>query len=185
MPKTILRDAEARMKKAVETTVKDFSHVRTGRASASLLDGITVDYYGTKSPINQAATITIPEPRLIVIQPWDKTIIKEIEKAIARSDLGLHPNSDGNVIRIQIPELTTERRKELTKHVSKAAEEGRVAIRNVRRDANESLRKLEKAKQISEDERHTYEAQVQDFTNKYIKQIDELLKAKEEELLEI
>ena len=185
MPKTILRDAEARMKKSVEATSRDFSHVRTGRASASLLDGIQVEYYGAKNPINQVATVTVPEPRLIVIQPWDKTIVKEIEKAIGRSDLGLNPNSDGTVIRLQIPELTTERRRELTKHVSKIAEEGKVSIRNIRREANDALKKLEKAKTISEDERHTYEAEVQQLTDKYIKHIDDLLKAKEEELLEI
>ena len=185
MPKPILSNAEAHMKKAVEAAAKDFAHVRTGRASAALLDGIHVEYYGTKSPINQVATVTIPEPRLIAIQPWDKTIIKDVEKAIARSDLGLNPNSDGNVIRLQIPELTTERRRELAKHVGKAAEERRIAVRNIRRDANDSLRKLEKSKQVSEDERHTYESQVQELTDRYINQIDALLKAKEDELLEL
>ena len=185
MPKTILRDTEARMKKAVEATAKDFAHVRTGRASSSLLDGIHVDYYGTKSPISQVATITIPEPRLIVVQPWDKTILKDVEKAIAQSDLGLNPNSDGNVIRIQIPELTTERRQDLTKHVSKLAEEGRIAIRNIRRDANDSLQKLEKSKEISKDERHTYESQTQEMTDKYTDQVNNLLESKAEELLEL
>jgi ribosome recycling factor len=185
MPQTILRDAETRMQKAVESTARDFSHVRTGRASATLLDNIHVDYYGTKSPINQVATITIPEPRLIVIQPWDKTIMKDVERAIAQSDLGLNPNNDGNVIRIQIPELTTERRQELTRYVAKLAEEGRVAIRNIRRDANEALQKLEKSKQISQDERHTYVAEVQDFTDLYTDQANELLNAKEAELLEL
>ncbi|MCZ6680332.1 MAG: ribosome recycling factor [Candidatus Poribacteria bacterium] len=185
MPKTILRDVEVRMKKALESTAKDFAHVQTGRASSALLDGIQVEYYGTKSPINQVATINIPEPRLIVIQPWDKTVIKDVEKAIARSDLGLNPNSDGNVIRIQIPELTTERRKELTRYVSKSAEEGRVAIRNIRRDANDSLQKIEKSKEISKDERHTYESQVQEMTDSWIDQVDNLLKSKEEELMEL
>ncbi len=185
MPKTILRDAETRMQKAVEATARDFSHVRTGRASATLLDNIHVDYYGTKSPINQVATITIPEPRLIVIQPWDKTVMKDIERAIAQSDLGLNPNSDSNVIRIQIPELTTERRKELTRYVAKLAEEGRVAIRNIRRDANDALQKLERSKKISQDERHTYAAEVQDCTDLYTEQANELLKSKEEELLEL
>ncbi len=185
MPKTILRDAETRMQKALEATARDFSHVRTGRASASLMDNIHVDYYGTKSPINQVATITIPEPRLIAIQPWDKTIMKDVERAIAQSDLGLNPNNDGNVIRIQIPELTTERRQELTRYVAKLAEEGRVAIRNIRRDANDALQKLEKSKQISQDERHTYVAEVQDFTDLYTDQANELLNAKEAELLEL
>ena len=185
MPKTILRDAETRMQKAVESTGRDFARVRTGRASASLLDNIHVDYYGTKSPINQVATITIPEARLIVIQPWDKTVTKEVERAIAQSDLGLNPNNDGNVIRIQIPELTTERRRELTRYVAKLAEEGRVPIRNIRRDANDALQKLEKAKKISQDERHTYAAEVQEYTDLYTDQTDELLKSKEEELLEL
>jgi len=185
MPETIILDAEGRMKKAVEATAKDFSRIHTGRASSSLLDNIHVEYYGTKSPIHQVATITTPEPRLIVIQPWDKTIVKDVEKAIARSDLGLNPNSDGQVIRIQIPELTTERRKELARYVSKLAEEGRVAIRNIRRDANDALRKREKSKEISEDERHTYESQVQEMTDKYTDQINSLLKSKEEELMEL
>jgi ribosome recycling factor len=185
MPKTILRNTETRMKKAVEAAAKDFAHVRTGRASSALLDGIHVECYGTKSPLNQVATITIPESRLIVIQPWDKTIIKDVEKAIARSDLGLNPNSDGNVIRIQIPELTTERRKEMTKYVSTLAEEGRIAIRNIRRNANDSLQKLAKSKEISKDERHTYGSQVQEITDKYSDQVNELLKSKEEELLEL
>ena len=185
MPKTITNDAEMRMKKAVEATAKDFAHVHTGRASSSLLDNIHVEYYGTKSPLNQVATITTPEPRLIVVQPWDRTIMKDIEKAIARSDLGLNPNSDGQVIRIQIPELTTERRKELAKYVSKLAEEGRIAIRNIRRDANEALRKFEKSKEISEDEHHTYESQVQEMTDKYTDHVNHLLKSKEDELMEL
>lgn len=185
MSRAILRDAETRMQKAVEATARDFARVRTGRASATLLDNIQVDYYGTKSPINQVATITIPEPRLIVIQPWDKTVTKEVERAIAQSDLGLNPNNDGNVIRIQIPELTTERRKELTRYVAKLAEEGRVAIRNIRRDANDALQKLEKSKEISQDERHTYAAEIQECTDLYTEQANDLLKSKEEELLEL
>ena len=143
MADNTLHQAEARMKKAVDATANNFSHVQTGRASASLLDNVFVDYYGSKSPLTQVATITTPEPRTLLIQPWDKSILKEIEKALARSDLGLNPNNDGNIIRIQIPELTTERREQLTKYVRKLAEDGRVSVRNIRRDANEAVRKSE------------------------------------------
>jgi ribosome recycling factor len=185
MPKQILRDSETRMEKAVEVTAKDFSSIRTGRASPSLLDNLQIDYYGTKSPIKQVATITAPEPRLLVIQPWDKTIIKEIEKAITRSDLGLNPSSDKNVIRLTIPQLTEERRQNLAKHVRKLAEEGRIAIRNIRRDANDAIKKLEKSSEISEDESRMHQDEIQELTDLYIEEIDELLKSKEEELLEV
>ena len=191
----VLRDAEARMRKAVETTANNFARVQTGRASAALLDGISVNYYGTKSPLNQVATVTTPEPRLLVIQPWDKTIIKDIEKAITLSDLGLNPNNDGNVIRIQVPELTTERREDLTKHVGKLAEEGRIVVRNIRRDANNSLRKLEgseasggrKGKGRGGDKKRARvdDDPVQEMTDKYIDQISQLLQSKENELLEL
>lgn len=184
MPQQVLKDAERRMQKAVDAAGKEFSSIRTGRASAALLDGIQVDYYGTKTPINQMATITIPEPRLIVIQPWDKTAIKEIEKAITRSDQGVNPQSDGNVIRLNIPELTEERRKQLAKQVHGLAEEQRISIRNIRRDANSAIRKLEKSSDISEDDSRKHQGTVQDLTNKYIKQVDELLENKEKELLE-
>ena len=150
-----------------------------------MLDNVTVEYYGAKSTINQIATVTTPEARLVVIQPWDKSTIKDIEKAISQSDLGLNPNSDGVVIRIQIPELTTERRQELVKLAGKITEEGRISIRNIRRDANGSLKKMEKAKGISEDDRRAYEEDVQDLTNSYVGQIEELAKSKESELLEI
>ena len=151
----------------------------------SLLDNITVEYYGAKSTINQIATVTTPEARLVVIQPWDKSTIKDIEKAISQSDLGLNPNIDGSIIRIPIPELTTERRQELVKLVGKITEEGRISIRNIRRDANSSLKKMEKAKELSEDDRRAYEADVQDLTDSYVGQIEELAKSKESELLEI
>jgi ribosome recycling factor len=185
MPKQIIHDAENRMERAVEATAKDFSSIRTGRASPSLLDNIQIDYYGTKSSIKQVATITTPEPQLLVIQPWDKTIIKEIEKAITRSDLGMNPNSDKNVIRLAIPQLTEERRKSLVKHVRKLAEDGRIAIRNIRRDANEAIKKLEKSSEISEDESRMHQDNIQEITDMYIGEIDELLKAKEEELMEV
>ena len=158
------------------------------------MDGVFVEYYGTKNPINQVATITAPEPRVIMIQPWDKTVSKEIEKAISRSDLGLNPNSDGNVIRIQVPELTTERRKELAKYVSKLAEDGRIAIRNIRRDANEAFKKLDKSdtsskgrkgKERGGEKRKGDDDPVQKITDKYIDQISQLLKSKEVELMEL
>ena len=188
-----LQQAEALMKKAVDATAKNFSHVQTGRASASLLDNVFVDYYGSRSPLTQVATITTPEPRTLVIQPWDRTLLKEVEKSIARSDLGLNPNNDGSIIRIQIPELTTERREELTKYVRKLAEEGRVSVRNIRRDANEATRKSDpdaglgdrKGKGRGADKKKSRGSDdpVQIITDKYIEQINQLLKSKEEELL--
>lgn len=182
MPKKIIRDAETRMKKAVEATGRDFSTIRAGRASPSMLDNIQVNYYGTKTSVNKMATITTPEPRLLVIQPWDKTVIKDIEKAIMQSDLGLNPNSDKNVIRLTIPELTAQRRKQLVKDVRKLAEEGRVAVRNIRRDANDAIKKLEKSSKISEDESRMHQERIQELTDKYIEEIDELLEAKEKQL---
>ena len=195
MADNTLQQAETRMKKAVDATAKNFSHVQTGRASASLLDNVSVDYYGSKSPLTQVATITTPEPRTLLIQPWDKTILKEVEKAIARSDLGLNPNNDGSIIRIQIPELTTERREQLTKYVRKLAEEGRVSVRNIRRDANEAVRKADqdsgsgerKGKGRGTDRKKSRGSDdpVQVITDRYIDQINQLLKSKEEELLEL
>ncbi len=182
MPKKIVRDVETRMKKAIESTSKDFSTVRAGRASPSMLNNIQVDYYGTKTPLNKMATITTPEPRLLVIQPWDRTVIKDIEKAVMQSDLGLTPNSDKNVIRLAIPELTEQRRKQLAKDVRKLAEEGRVGIRNIRREANDAIRKLEKSSKVSEDARRMHQERIQELTDKYIEEIDELLEAKEEQL---
>ena len=195
MADNTLHQAEARMKKAVDATANNFSHVQTGRASASLLDNVFVDYYGSKSPLTQVATITTPEPRTLLIQPWDKSILKEIEKAIARSDLGLNPNNDGTVIRIQIPELTTERREQLTKYARKLAEDGRVSVRNIRRDANESMRKSDqdlgsgerkgKGRGTDRKKQRGSDDPVQVITDKYIDHINQLLKSKEEELLEL
>ncbi len=191
----VIQQTEGRMKKTVEATATKLSHVQTGRATSALLDQVTVNYYGSKSPLNQVGTVTTPEPRLLVIQPWDKTLIKEIEKAIALSDLGLSTSNDGNVIRILVPELTTERRTELTKVVRKLAEEGRVAIRNIRRDANDAIKKLEgaemgaagrKSRGRSGDKKSgRAEADpVQQLTDTYINQINQLTEAKEAELLE-
>lgn len=182
MPKKIIRDAETKMKKAIEATGRDFSTIRAGRASASMLDNIQVNYYGTKTTINKMATITTPEPRLLVIQPWDKTVIKDIEKAIMQSDLGLNPSSDKNVIRLTIPELTEQRRKQLVKDVGKLAEEGRVGVRNIRRDANDAIKKLEKSGKVSEDASRMHQESIQELTDKCIEEIDELLEAKEKQL---
>ncbi len=191
----VLQNAESRMKKTVESTTTKLSHIQTGRATTALLDQVTINYYGSKTPLNQVGTITTPEPRQLVIQPWDKTLITEIEKAIAQSDLGLATNNDGSLIRIQVPELTTERRVELTKLVKKLAEEGRVAIRNIRRDANEAIRKLEGGDAGSGSRRSKGRGgdkksgrsdgdPVQNLTDTYVDQINDLADAKEAELLE-
>jgi len=185
MPSSHRREAEARMKKAVEATAREFNTIRTGRASPALLESVTVEYYGAKTPVSQLATITAPEPRLLVLQPWDKTLVKEIQKAIAASHLGLNPTTDGQTLRILIPELTQERRLELTKVVRKIAEDGRIAVRNVRRDIIEEIRKAEKAKQLSEDESRREQQEIQKITDEYIAQIDELLAAKEQELMNL
>ena len=191
----VLKDAEARMQKSVESTATKLSHVQTGRATTALLDQVTVNYYGSKTPLNQVGTITTPEPHQLVIQPWDKTLITEIEKAIAQSDLGLATSNDGSIIRIQVPELTTERRVELTKLVKKLAEEGRVAIRNIRRDANDAIKKLDgndassgsrRSKGRGGDKKsgRSEADPVQNLTDTYVNQINDLADAKEAELLE-
>ena len=173
------------MTKAVEVAHNDFQGIRTGRANPALLDRVTVDYYGSAMPVNQVATISVPEPRQIVIAPWDKAALPQIERAILKSDLGLTPMSDGNVVRLNIPTLTEERRRDLIKQLHKKAEEHRVAVRNVRRDANENLKHMEKAGEVSEDDGHRSQEQTQKLTEKYITEIDHLTKAKEEELLEV
>ncbi len=180
----VLRKAEQDMKRATEATLKEFNSVRTGRASLALLEGIQVDYHGTPSPLNRVANLAIPERRLITIQPWDASLIPAVEKAILKSDLGITPTNDGKVIRLAIPPLTEERRKELVKIVRKMAEEGRVVIRNLRRDSNEALKKLEKNKQLSEDGVHKGMGQIQELTNRMIKGLDELLAKKEKEIME-
>ena len=178
-------DANHRMKKAVENIQQEFSKIRTGRASAALLDGIKVSYYGNMVPLTQASTVTIPEPRLIAIQPWDRNIIAEIEKAILKSDLGLTPSNDGTFIRVPIPQLNEERRQNLARLVRKFAEEGRIAIRNVRRDANDHLKRMQKNHDLSEDELSVILDEVQEITDKHIKEIDEILENKEIEILEV
>ncbi|MEW5762677.1 MAG: ribosome recycling factor [Bacillota bacterium] len=173
------------MQKTVEIVKRELASLRAGRATPALLDRIMVDYYGTPTPVNQLATISAPEPRLLVIQPWDKTVMGEIEKAILKSDLGITPSSDGNVIRLAIPQLTQERRQELVRVIRKKAEEGRVAVRNIRRDANDQLKTKQKAGEITEDELRRGQDEVQKLTDKYIKEIDNLLAAKEKEVMEI
>jgi ribosome recycling factor len=179
----ILNDAQQRMSKAVEHLQHQLSRVRTGRASVALLDGLRVNYYGTPTPLQQVGSISIPEPRLIVIQPWERSLLGEIEKVIKASDLGLNPTNDGAVIRIPIPPLTEERRKEIVKSCWKMAEEAKVAVRQVRRDALEHLKKAEKDEGFSEDDRRRAEDDVQRLTDRFIKEIDEIAKRKEHEIM--
>lgn len=179
-----LQETKERMGKTITALENELKRVRTGRASLSLLDGIRVDYYGTQTPLNQMASLSVPESRLIVIQPWDVSGIKEIEKAILKSDLGLTPSSDGKLIRISIPPLTEERRKELVKVVSKMCEEHKIAARNIRRDANELLKGFKKDGDISEDDAFKAQDNVQKITDDFIAKIDEIYKEKEKEILE-
>ena len=184
MVKEIIGSAEEHMKKSVDNVRKEFASLRAGRATPALLDRITVSYYGTPTPLNQLANISVPEARMLVIQPWDKSAVPEIERAIMKSDLGITPTSDGVVIRLTIPQLPQERRTELVKVVKKKAEEGRVAVRNIRRDVNDDL----KAKQkdgIPEDEVKRGQEELQKITDKQIKEIDELVKAKEQEIMQV
>ena len=185
MIEDIMDDAENRMTKAIEHLTQDFAGMRAGRANPAMVEKIMVNYYGASTPINQLANINVPEARLLIINPWDKSSIAEIEKAIMKSDLGVNPNNDGNVIRINIPQLTEERRKDLVKVVRKRAEEGRVAIRNIRREANEMIKASEKDKLVSEDASKKGLDDIQKVTDKYIKDIDQILQTKEKEIMEI
>ena len=185
MIKEIHNTHEEKMKKVLEALRRELSTLRAGRATPALLDKITVDYYGTPTPINQVANVSVPEPRMITIQAWEKTMIAQIEKAILKSDLGLTPNSDGVVIRLNIPQLTQDRRVELVKVVHKKTEDSRIVIRNVRREANDTVKKLEKDKSISEDEAKKSQEDMQKLTDKYIKEVDTIMGAKEKEILEV
>jgi ribosome recycling factor len=185
MEKALRAKATERMEGAMDALKKEFGSVRTGRASLSLLDGIMVDYYGTLTPLQQLASLSVPESRQIAIQPWEQRIIPEIEKAIMKSDLGLTPSNDGKFIRIGIPPLTEERRKQLVKVVRKRAEEAKIAIRNIRRDTNEELKKLEKEKHLSEDDAKKSHDEIQKLTDSYIAKVDEVLKHKENEIMEV
>lgn len=182
---TLFKEAEARMKHAIEHLKQDLAGYRTGRANPAMVERIMVDYHGTPMQLQHLASITVPEPRQLLIQPWDQSAVQAIEKAIQRSDLGVNPVSDGRTLRITLPTLTEERRKELIKQVHKRAEEGRVAVRNIRRDLHEHLRQMQKNKQISEDELKRYEHQMEKLTQKYIEEVDKLQKAKDEELMEV
>lgn len=183
--KVLLAGYEEKMDKTIEALKRDFSSVRTGRASTSLLDRVMVDYYGAATPIKQVANVSAPEPTLLTIVPWERNILGDIKRAILKSDLGLNPNNDGTMIRLEIPKPTEERRKELTKKVSKYAEESKVVIRNIRRDANDSIKKMEKGKEVTEDESKEIQDQIQKLTDKKIKLIDELKSKKEKEVMEV
>jgi ribosome recycling factor len=181
----VLSEAKSRMGKSIEILRKDLTTIRTGRATPFILDNVKIDYYGTPTPLKQIATIAAPEARLLTIQPWDSGAMGDITKAIQKADLGLNPSSDGHIIRIPIPPLSAERRKEMVKSVHKRAEESKVALRNVRRDSLEMLREFEKAKEISQDEQKRAQAKLQEITDAFIAEVDRIAKAKETELLEV
>ena len=181
----LFADAERRMQKAVEALKQDLGSIRTGRASSALIERIYVDYYGTPTPINQVASITVPEARLLVIQPWDRKLLTDIEKAIQKSDLGINPSNDGQVIRLSIPPMNEERRRELAKTLHKRLDEHKVAIRNVRRDVQDKLRDREKKKEISEDELKRSTERLQKLTDRYVDEMDKVGKTKEQEILEV
>ena len=185
MLEEILTELQNKMEKSLENTKEKFSHVRAGRASVSMLDGVTVEAYGSPTPLNQVGTVSAPEARLLTIDPWDKSLIPVIEKSILQANLGFNPSNDGKIIRLAVPELTEERRKEYVKLVKKEAEEGKIAIRNVRKDINNKLRKLEKDSEITEDELKSSEEKVQKMTDKFVAAVDEALAKKEKELLKV
>ncbi len=185
MTADLFSDAERRMQKAIEALKQDLGAIRTGRASSSLLERLSVDYYGTPTPINQVASISVPEPRLLVIQPWDKKLLPDIEKAIQKSDLGINPNSDGQVIRLNVPPMSEERRRDLVKSLHKKLDEHKVAVRNVRRDIQDKLRDREKKKEVSEDELKRSTERLQKLTDRYIEEMDKVGKSKELEILEV
>jgi ribosome recycling factor len=185
MEQELRRKTNERMHGAIDALKKEFGSVRTGRATLSLLDGIIIDYYGTPTPLQQLASLSIPESRQIAIQPWEAKIIPEVEKAILKSDLGLTPMNDGKMVRINIPVLTEERRKQLVKVVRKRAEEAKVAVRNIRRDSNDELKKFEKEKHLSEDVVKKEQEEVQKITDAFIRKIDEILEHKEKEIMEV
>ncbi len=181
----IVTDSEDGMKKAIDSFKRELTKIRTGRANTAMLDGIKVDYYGTPTPVNQVATVQVVDARLITVKPWEKTMLPIIDKAIRASDLGINPVSDSELVRLPIPPLTQERRKELAKVVNKQTEEARVAVRSARRDAMDMIKDAEKDKQITEDQRKDGEKRIQDLTDKYIASIDDIAKAKEKEIMEI
>ena len=181
----VMKQAKGGMAKSIDSLKRDLTKVRTGRASIALLDDLFVDYYGTPTPLNQVGTLAAPEPRLITIQPWEKNLIPEIEKAIMKSDLGLNPSSDGTLIRLSIPALTEERRKEMAKLARRIGEEAKISVRNSRRDANDAIKSMEKEKEISEDDLKRGEKDIQNLTDDFIKQVDDIISVKEQEVMEI
>lgn len=185
MAPEFLKNAEERMKKAVETIRHEIATVRTNRATTSLLDGIKVDYYGNPTPLQQVASVSVPEPRMLVIQPWERSVLPEIVKAIQKSDLGLNPADDGSVVRLTLPTLTEERRKDLVKHLGKLIEDGRVRVRTVRRECNDELKKLEREHKVSEDDAKKTHAEVQKIHDRYIAVLDDLFQKKQAEVMEV
>lgn len=182
---TVINNCETKMKKSISSLQTEYSLLRTGRASATLFEKIKVDYYGAETPLSQVASISVPEARMVVIQPWDKSVLPQIEKAIQKSELGLNPNNDGKLIRVNFPPLTADRRKELAKSAKQTAESSRVAVRNIRRDAMEELKKMEKASEISEDQLKEGETKIQKLTDSSILEINKIAEAKEKEIMEI
>ncbi len=185
MLKEVLKNTEESMAAAIEHLQPDLSGIRTGKANPALLDSIRVDYFGQQVPLKQVASIAVPDPRLITIQPWDKSVVPEIEKAILGSELGLNPQNDGTIIRLPIPQLTEERRKDLVKAVKRLGEDAKVSLRNIRRNVNEDIKKLEKSHDIGEDEMHSNQEEIQKLTDSYVKQVEEVISAKEKDVLEI
>jgi ribosome recycling factor len=185
MLKDVLNTTEDTMKNSIEHLQQELTGIRTGKANPALLDSVKINYFGQQVPLKQVASIGVPDARLITIQPWDKTVIGEIEKAIQASELGLNPQSDGTIIRLPIPQLTEERRKDLGKVVKRLGEETKVAIRNIRRSANEDIKQLEKKHEISEDEMHTNQDEIQKLTDRYVKRVDEVVDTKEKEIMEL
>lgn len=185
MIKDLLATSEEHMKKTISSLKREYASLRAGRATPALLDPIMVDYYGTPTPLKQVASISVPEPRMLVIAPWEKSMLHAIEKAIMKSNLELSPNSDGTVIRLAIPQLTKERRSELVKDINKKAEEGKIALRNIRRDANDSVKKAEKAKEITEDDSKKAQEDMQKLVDKYVNEIDNVKTTKEKEIMEV
>lgn len=185
MLKEVNKDAESRMQKAVDAVNRELAQVRTGKATPKMLDGIKVEYYGTLTPLNQVASISSPDPKLLVVQPWEQTVIPDIVKAIQKADLGLNPIAEGNLVRLPVPALNEERRQEMVKLVKKLGEDGKVAIRNIRRDDNDKLKKAEKDSEITEDDLKLGQKQIQELTDKYIEKISEMIDLKEKELMEI
>ena len=181
----VLKEFDTKMQKTIDVVMSDFAAVRAGRANAAVLDKLTVEYYGTETPIQQVAAISTPDPRSLVIQPWDGTLLKAIEKAIQVSDLGINPQNDGKVIRLVFPQLTEERRKDLTKQVKKYGEDAKVAVRNIRRDAMDYIKALKKKSEITEDDQKKAEKDLQELTDKYIKKVDDACAVKEKELMEL